>query len=335
MPAVSIVIPVHNSAAYLKDCLDSVSKQTLQNIEILCIENGSTDNSFSILKEYASADSRFRIFQNTVKSVCLARNKGIENANGEYLMFVDSDDFIHPQALEWMLKTIKEEQADIVQACSIRVQTNATFDNVSDRESDNFRKETEVDGIRRILTKAPCPFNLKHDAWVNAVKKLYRLETFKTLRFSAQLFHEDDADYSLFATLLSRKTVWIDKVLYYYRNNPNSLTKALNVERYCDSCANRIPLWHNRLIDNGLLEDSFVPLFIKRQTQDAYRMLVQKPLKRTKNIELLNKMSDRINLFQKQGMIDTAYLNPVKTAVLRLFCSKRFLISKILVKLGA
>lgn len=86
-PKVSVIIPVYNSSEYLRVCLDSIINQTLQNIEIICIDDGSTDSSLDIIKEYASFDKRIKYFTQTNKFAGVARNLGIEHAKGDYLVF--------------------------------------------------------------------------------------------------------------------------------------------------------------------------------------------------------------------------------------------------------
>ena len=112
-PKVSIIIPVYNVEKYLKKCLDSVINQTLKDIEIICIDDGSTDSSYTILNEYAQKDNRFVILKQKNNGAGAARNKGIEIAKGEYLYFLDSDDFVDITLLEKAHTKIKENDCDI------------------------------------------------------------------------------------------------------------------------------------------------------------------------------------------------------------------------------
>ncbi len=111
---ISIVVPVYNVEKYLRECLDSLVNQTLEDIEIICVNDGSTDSSPQILEEYASKDNRIKIFNQENQGVSAARNFGIKNVNGEYLTFVDSDDWIKKDACEILYKTIKERNSDIL-----------------------------------------------------------------------------------------------------------------------------------------------------------------------------------------------------------------------------
>ena len=112
-PLVSVVIPVHNTEPYLKQCLNSVLGQTLTNIEVICVDDASTDSSLSILNEYAAADSRVRVFSQNNGGAGAARNLGLEHAAGVYLSFLDSDDFFESEMLEKSAKRANETEADI------------------------------------------------------------------------------------------------------------------------------------------------------------------------------------------------------------------------------
>lgn len=116
MSKISIIVPCYNTAQYIRRCLDSLIQQTFSEIEILCIDDGSTDNTLSILKEYEKKDSRIRVFhQENDKGPGLARNVGLENATSPYTMFCDADDWYEPNMCELMYETIEKEKTDIVQ----------------------------------------------------------------------------------------------------------------------------------------------------------------------------------------------------------------------------
>ena len=111
---ISVIIPVYNVEPYLRKCLDSVVNQTYRNLEILVIDDGSTDGSGAICDEYAS-DRRMRIFHTENRGLSCARNLGLDEAKGEWIGFVDSDDWIEPDMYEALLKKAEETGADIVE----------------------------------------------------------------------------------------------------------------------------------------------------------------------------------------------------------------------------
>jgi len=111
---VSVVMPVHNGEGYLRQCLDSVCAQTLRDIEIICVDDGSTDGSLSLLDEYAAKDSRIKVIAQPNSGAAVARNKGIAIASGEYLSILDSDDRFEPRMLEKMVERARKTDAQIV-----------------------------------------------------------------------------------------------------------------------------------------------------------------------------------------------------------------------------
>ena len=114
IPKISIIIPVYNVELYLEECLNSIINQPLKEIEIICINDGSTDNSLNILNKYAKKDKRIKIVNQENKGVSYARNAGLEKAIGEYVMFIDSDDYIQPNTLHTLYSKIKMQNADLL-----------------------------------------------------------------------------------------------------------------------------------------------------------------------------------------------------------------------------
>ena len=113
-PRVSIIVPVYNTGDFLEECLDSLVSQTLSNIEILCIDDGSSDHSPAILDAYASRDARVKVVHQANSGVSTSRNKGLDMASGEYVQFVDSDDYIETYSCERLVAVADKDQADIV-----------------------------------------------------------------------------------------------------------------------------------------------------------------------------------------------------------------------------
>lgn len=114
MPCVSVIIPVYNTAPYLQRCLESVCNQTLKNIEIICVNDGSTDNSKEILQQYKDKDNRICVITQEHKGIAAARNVGLQCVTGQYIGFVDSDDWIEPDMFELAYTTAQREHVDIV-----------------------------------------------------------------------------------------------------------------------------------------------------------------------------------------------------------------------------
>lgn len=125
MAQISVIIPVYNIAHHLEQCLDSVAGQTLTDIEIICVDDGSTDSSPEILARYGARDSRFQIITQANAGPGAARNAGLARANGEYIIFLDSDDWFAPDFLEQMLQRAREAGADVTICRAVEFDTNS------------------------------------------------------------------------------------------------------------------------------------------------------------------------------------------------------------------
>ncbi|MBQ2793903.1 MAG: glycosyltransferase [Clostridia bacterium] len=142
---VSVIMPIYNAYDYLRPAMDSVIDQTLREIEIICVDDGSTDHSLDILKEYQKNDDRIRIVTETNAGPALARNNGIRRARGEYLAFLDADDFFDLSLLETLYNTAKEKDLDIAIAdYDIYNSRKASFDKAAPSEYENIFKNGAV-----------------------------------------------------------------------------------------------------------------------------------------------------------------------------------------------
>ena len=208
-PLISIVIPVYNVEQYLGECVDSVIAQTYREWEIILIDDGSTDSSGSICDGYAKKDDRVRVVHQTNGGVSSARNAGIEAANGEYLMFVDSDDTIIPETLALMVSKMKEFEADIVSAGKLH--------SGSDFEGDVLVWEG-AEAVRQSLRDHPRAFS--------SCAKLYRRDLVAEKRFSTDVKINEDTLF-LFELLCKKpKVVNIREQVYFYRSNTQSASRT-------------------------------------------------------------------------------------------------------------
>lgn len=206
MPKVSVIIPVYNVEEYLRECLDSVVNQTLQDIEIICVNDGSPDNSLAILEEYAKKDERIRIINKENGGVSSARNIGIRVANSNYLIFVDSDDTIDLDTCRLALEKIVEVDADI---CCFGV--NEKYNNqVLKRKFDGDYlekyegKEIDLSCKVKFLTNA-CGKIIKRDFLIN-----------NSIEFPPLIKTGEDSIFNLNCLFKEAKFTLLNKYLYYY-----------------------------------------------------------------------------------------------------------------------
>ena len=213
---VSIIIPVFNTSKYLKQCLDSVINQTLREIEIICIDDGSTDNSLKILKEYQKNDKRIKILTQKHKKQGAARNYGISIACGEYIGFVDSDDWCELDMFEKLYEKAKETNSDITM-CAITTFNNNNSNEYSKEDTytnlDIFPKEffnrvfVPYETLDFLLNICVCPPNkiIKH-----------KLINSNNLRFDEKTYYEDGA-FFYDSWLCAERISLIKHFGYYYR----------------------------------------------------------------------------------------------------------------------
>ena len=222
-PLISVIIPVYNVEKYLHQCLDSIINQTLKEIEIICVDDGSTDKSLEILKEYAKKDKRIIILQQQNQYAGVARNTGLKIAKGKYLSFLDSDDFFELNMLEEMYNKAEQDQSDIV---------------ICGWYSYNDKKQEVVKAtpINPVFVKT-SPFSgkdLNDNLFIlckpNAWTKLYNHEFFlkHNLEFeNCRVYNDMTCVYLSLA--VAKKISILDKCYVYYRNNQNSnLTSQWN-----------------------------------------------------------------------------------------------------------
>ena len=226
MPKVSIVIPVYNTDKYLVQCLQSIQNQTLNDFEVVCINDGSTDSSLKILKDFAQNDNRFIIIDKKNEGQGVARNCGIEKAKGEYLIFIDSDDWLEENALELCYNKIKNDNTDIL-----------FFNNYKYLEESGQKYQNDYTALYKEFQEKPfTKEDAKEKVFLgNALTfKMYKTDFIKNnnIRFSPHRFMEDMVFYykSIF---LSNSLSCLNEYIYNYRIHTLSCTYNLEEQLRC------------------------------------------------------------------------------------------------------
>ncbi len=227
MPKVSIVIPVYKVERYLPACLDSVLSQTFQDWEAICVNDGSPDKCGKILAKYAQKDKRIKVITQENQGLSMARNNGLKQAKGEYILFLDSDDFIYPQLLEICVSLAEKEKAQMV---------SFTFTKGGDETLDSA-PIYKLDTLKYIVTNEPLYFQTKrnkHKISVNTWSKLYKKDLINDLSFISGIKMED-YPHTYAALAKHPKTVILNIPLYHYTPNPNSISsKPIDVKTIQD-----------------------------------------------------------------------------------------------------
>lgn len=214
---ISVVIPVYNVQDYLSECLESVIHQTEENLEILVVDDGSTDHSYSIMEEYAKKDARIQLLQKENGGLSDARNYGLDHMHGEYVIFVDSDDRI---------------ALDMVEKLSVAIQTTNSQIAVCDMEYfyDDGTTKFSSGGYFTIGSVKETPSLIRMNN--SACNKMFHKDLWKTLRFPKGKWYEDLA---VIPTLLylANQIVKVDEPLYFYRQRSGSIAHSAD-ERIFD-----------------------------------------------------------------------------------------------------
>lgn len=214
---VSIIVPIYNVEKYLERCIDSIINQTYKNLEIILIDDGSTDKCRNICENYKEKDSRIIVDHKENGGLSTARNRGLDISTGKYILFVDSDDYICDTMIEELLKLLLKYNADIAH-CNFKI-VDEFGNNMNDKHKDLY-DENLMNSYETIYSYI-VDYRVKVMAW----NKLYRRELFDYIRFKDGYVYEDEI---IFPEIISKSELNIttNKKLYFYTYNNNSITKT-------------------------------------------------------------------------------------------------------------
>lgn len=224
MDKISVIVPVYNVAPYLNTCLDSIINQSYQNLEIILVNDGSTDESLSICEQYHSKDNRIKIINQSNQGVAAARNTGIDVAKGKYLTFIDPDDwFSNNDALEILYQAMMAEKSYVV-VCS--------FNEFNQPKNEyvlyNHTNQTKVYSVNKWFS-VEYHGQLFSQCFSTIWGALFDRRLFCHVRFPVGMFSEDDLTLWRIYRLV-KNIIFVDKPLYMYRNNrEGSLTSIPNL----------------------------------------------------------------------------------------------------------
>lgn len=212
MELISVIVPVYNVESYVAECIESIQNQTYMNLEIILVNDGSTDASGDICDKYAAYDERIQVIHKENAGVSAARNTGIESANGDYIGFVDSDDYIAPTMYEDMLKLMAEHDLDIIECTAFRNNGDTNIEGCNDGSLEIFNRD---EALKMAM----------YDCFVAVWSQLYKRRVISDVRFPVGRKFEDSAVSYLFIAN-TKRVGHINRCLYYYRLNPNSTTQT-------------------------------------------------------------------------------------------------------------
>lgn len=218
MPEISVIIPVYNASRYLPECLESIMAQTFSDIEIICINDGSTDNSLQILQDFKQKDSRIKIIDQKNAGVSAARNAGLAIASGKYLGFVDGDDTVSGEYFQKLLLEAERTGADAVYS---------RFAKTTASDSEKVLNREEI--ISYLL-----PEFFKRDTYNSVCNKIFRTETVKSGEhaFPTGTALGEDAYFNICFLVKAERIAILEYSGYHYRDVPGSATRNIAKHDY-------------------------------------------------------------------------------------------------------
>lgn len=230
MPKISIIVPVYNVENYLRQCMDSLLCQTFTDFELICMNDGSTDSSLSILKEYASRDSRVRLFTKENEGYGITMNRGLAEARAPYIGIVESDDFVKPEMFEKLYKAIKEEPVDLIK-CNFYKYT------VEDGEDIEYSREYSDDIYGKVIEpiKHPDIYFANSSIWAALYDKRFLDDNKINFNETPGAAYQD-ITFQFKVLSNAKKMKVIEDALLYYRtdNLMSSVHSPFKIYCICD-----------------------------------------------------------------------------------------------------
>lgn len=230
---VSVILPVYNMENYLEDCIDSVLSSSYQNLEIIAVDDGSTDNTSAMLDELAERDKRLSVIHTDNQGVSSARNRGIQESSGEYVTFVDADDLIDHQMLEKMIDAMESSDSDIA------VCTRRRFSNGQQYETLN------LSGRKMVFQIIDLKIDSMHTVydWSVTWGKIYRRELLQGIAFSPNIKYGEDLFFAADVWSKAERAVYLDEAFYGYRYNEESASFTLGERKIKDRIVASMHAW--------------------------------------------------------------------------------------------
>ncbi len=307
---IAVLVPVYNAERYLRECLDSILAQRGAEISVFCCNDGSTDGSEAILREYANRYSNVAFVSQPNAGVVATRNRLLDGLSAEFdaFAFVDSDDYIAPNMYARLAKAMEESGADVAEC--------------------GAGADLTIDDMSVFVLRKTAP-----GGWINVINKLYRRSSVGEFRFRKGLSFEEDFFYNYEINAAIKRKVLVAENFYTYRTNPDSATSALNLRKYFDSASERIRLSSEVFLNAGRIPRDKEAAFRAELAKDAYRMMIRKNLKKNQNAEerkeLFLAASDYFDKLEREYDFKAVGLNPIQH-LLYWCCRKRcYLLARI------
>ncbi len=329
MPKISLIIPLYNAVRHLRPCLDSVTRQSFADFEVILVNDGSADGTAEIVEEYCRRYPHFRLINQKNGGVSAARNRGMAESNAPFLAFLDQDDLLHPQALEILYQMAEVTAADVA-AFRIRLVPD---DFVGDPQPQNFNVAEAAAAAHFSRSPITDFFQTVKGGPIYIWNKLYRRAALGDVEFPLGVQPAEDTVFTLKMLLTVKTLVSTDLQLLYYRNNDASVTKQGITEKYVRShalAAGEIKRFIDGLSlhDQGLCRrfDFYLSRFI-------FKSLISQPLRlisgpaRPRRLETSRELAAT---FLQNGALKPSLLGWKKALLCRLYFKRCYRAAKFL-----
>ena len=276
---ISIIVPVYNSEEYLADCLESIINQSYYNLEIILVNDGSSDNSLKIMKKYQKKDSRVKIISIPNNGVYKARLVGLQKAKGKYVSFVDSDDLIKKNYVYTLYYNLIEYKADVAR-CELIEFESAKMVNLDDISLDNYRKNNDIYGFYEKPINCDIIFKkMSESIFFNSLcRQLISREVLlkSYISNSCSLSYAEDLFANFNVLMNVENMIIIDDILYLYRNHNSGVTKIKKVDSYYKNMVD-ICFVFNYICDemNKINNSKYNHMIYGKLTNDIARLLIK------------------------------------------------------------
>lgn len=209
-PVVSILIPAYSAAAYLPQCLDSILKQTYRDLQVVIVDDGSKDNTLEVCREYAEKDARIEVYHQENQGVAATRNHLLDRVKGDYVLFVDADDWIESDMVEYLMNVAQNHSADFV---------------MCDRVINDTEPSHEEPNVFELDQEHAIVDFLHHDYFIGALwNKLFKREVTEGIRFNKRIWYGEDALFTWGVLQKTQRVVVSSKQLYHQYMNEESIS---------------------------------------------------------------------------------------------------------------
>lgn len=282
----SVIVPVYNVEQYLDKCLASILGQTYKDFECIVVDDGSPDNSSAIIDKYVKQDQRFKVIHQQNMGISTARNAGLDIAKGDYIAFVDSDDYIADDYLEKIALKIADTDADILICGFIEI--------YKDCEKNKVFAAKSIESIKQ---------NILADVWPSyAWNKCYKKYLFENIRFPVGKIFEDLL--TIPELCLSAKTIVCipDKLYYYNRQNVNSSTATKNVKKLYDLFLGRLKNRQMAVLHNIDCLKALDKIMVKETMKCLFRQYNDNELSEAQEQEICDYLKERLDKSEIDGL---------------------------------